>query len=69
MKRTERAQEIKRIVNSLLLMMEDAASYRNDLENIGCSADAKLLDTITGKLYNLSANLQDKVRMLEQDRG
>ena len=68
MKHTEKAQEIKRIADSLLSMMEDTALYRNDLENIGCAADAKLLDTINSKLYNLSSKLQDKVRMLEQDR-
>ena len=49
-------------------MMEETSLYRNDLKNIGCAADAKLLDTISGKLYNLSTKLQDKAKKLERDR-
>ena len=67
MKREEKAREIKRIADSLLGMVEETALYRNDLEGIGCAADAKLLDTINSKLYILSNKLQDRAKILEQN--
>jgi hypothetical protein len=59
---TRRKEEISRIAERLFEMMMDTASYRNDLEEIGCKAEAKLLDTICSKLNILSEKLTDKVR-------
>ena len=65
MTKQERGHEIKVIVDD----MYDDAFYRlvsamHDLEELGCKAECKRLDTILGKLERLCNDLSDKARGL-----
>ena len=60
MDKTERKGRITMIANDLFDTMTDMACWRNDLEGIGCKKEAKLLDTIVGKLNLLCEKLNEK---------
>ena len=58
----ERREEIDRITDEMMFAFDTLCACKNRLDEIGCKAYAKKLDTITGKLYNLSLSLCDKMR-------
>lgn len=60
MTQEEKKLELLTIRSHLVTVMEDCIGYRNRLEEIRCSAEAKRLDTIAGKLYDLLLRLKDK---------
>ena len=62
MTKEERKKELNTIANHLAMVVEDLVDYRDRLEEAHCGKEAKLLDTITGKLYNLQWILSDKTR-------
>lgn len=57
----DRENEIVEMVERISSSMEDMASIRNKLEELHMKAEAKTLDTITGKMYNLIWRLKDKM--------
>lgn len=62
MTKEERKQELLTIANHLAMVTEDLMDYRDRLEAAQCKQESKLLDTITGKLYNLQWIVSDKAR-------
>ena len=63
MTREEKKVELQVIRNLLMLAMEDCIGCRDKLETIGgCAGEAKRLDTIVGKLYDLAVMLHDKAK-------
>lgn len=65
MTRKERGEEIKRIVDDMYgNSFNDLVSAMHDLEELGCKAECRKLDTILGKLENLCNDLVDKARGL-----
>ena len=64
MTKEERKEEMATIANHLAMVVEDLVDYRDRLEEARCGKEAKLLDTITGKLYNLQWIVSDKARGL-----
>lgn len=65
MTRQERKEKIQRIADLIWYEFSDLLSYKNYLEEIGCMAEAKKLDTVCGKLYNLSNQLQNKCKKMK----
>lgn len=67
MTKKERGEEIRRIVDDMYDSSFDRiVSAMHDLEELGCKAECKKLDTICGKLENLCNDLMDKARGLMQ---
>lgn len=63
MTQEERTSQIKIIASHLYDHdMHDIIHYRNTLEEIGCKYEAKLLDTIVGKLESVAIRLNYKVK-------
>ena len=62
MTREEKRTELLTIGNHLAMVTEDLIAYRNMLEETGNRREAKLLDTITGKLYNLQWIIIEKAK-------
>lgn len=62
MTREEKKSELRVIADHLNNVDCDLIDYIHRLEEIGCKREAKLLDTIAGKLYNLVWVLTDKGR-------
>ena len=62
MTKDERGSELRIIANHLAMVTEDLIHYRDRLEAAQCKRESKLLDTITGKLYNLQWIVGDKAR-------
>ena len=62
MTKEERCSELRVISNHLAMVVEDLIDYRDRLEAAQCKHESKLLDTITGKLYNLQWIVGDKAR-------
>lgn len=61
MKRTKR-EELKEMYDKVFFEMNELASYRNRLAEIGCKREADMLDTVTGKLYTITERIADKMR-------
>ena len=65
MTKSERGQEIKRIVDDMYGNSFDRlVSAFHDLEELGCKKECKRFDTILSKLENLCNDLCDKARGL-----
>ena len=62
MTREEKKQELLIIANHLAMVTEDLCHYMDRLEEIGDKRHAKMLDTVTGKLYNLQWIIADKAK-------
>lgn len=62
MTKAERKEELLTIANHLAMVTEDLTDYRDRLEAARCKREADMLDTITGKLYNLQWIISDKAR-------
>ena len=62
MKKEERKTELLVIANHLAMVTEDLCNYRDRLEAAKCKRESDMLDTITGKLYNLQWIISDKAR-------
>ena len=62
MTKEERCSELRVISNHLAMVVEDLIDYRDRLEAAQCKRESKLLDTITGHLYNLQWIVGDKAR-------
>lgn len=60
MTKEERQSELRIIANHMQAVMEDLISYKSRLEETGCKREAKLLDTVAGKLYNCIWYIIDK---------
>ena len=54
--------EIEKITDEMMSAFDTLCDCKNRLDEIACKAYAKKLDTITGKLYNLTMHLCDKAR-------
>lgn len=65
MTKNERGKEIKIIVDHMYsCSFMDLVSSMHELEELGCKAECRKLDTILGKLENLCNDLSDKARGL-----
>ena len=65
MTRKERGEEILRIIDDMYCdCFEKMVRYYHDLEELGCKAECKKMDTILGKLENLCHDFCDKARKL-----
>ena len=62
MKKDERKAELLTIANHLAMVTEDLIDYKGRLETAKCKRESDMLDTITGKLYNLQWIVSDKAR-------
>ena len=62
MTKEERKIKLNTIANHLAMVVEDLVDYKYRLEEARFGNEAKLLDTITRKLYNLQWILSDKAR-------
>lgn len=61
MKVAERKGEVEEMMRTLSLSLEDMVSIRNRLEELHMKSEAKKLETISGKMYNLIWELKEKV--------
>lgn len=65
MTKEERGEAIKNIADDMYGdSFNQLVSAMHDLEELGCKAECKKLDTILGKLENLCNDLVDKARGL-----
>ena len=62
MTREERKTELLTIANHLSSVVEDLVDYRDRLEEANSKREAKMLDTVIGKLYNLQWIVSDKAK-------
>ena len=62
MTKEERKSELRVIANHIAMVTEDLIDYRDRLEAAKCKREADMLDTITGKLYNLQWCVGDKAK-------
>ena len=53
MTREEKKTEMRIIAAHLITVMEDCCTYRHRLEECNSTREAKLMDTVIGKLYTL----------------
>ena len=64
MKKGDRRCEIDNISDDMYYSFGSLVANMHRLEEIGCKAEAKKLDTIVGKLENLCRQLTEKARNL-----
>lgn len=62
MTKQERSEKLQSISSRISSINEDLIHYTHELEELGCKAEAKKLDTVTGKLYNLEYDLYSKTK-------
>lgn len=62
MTREEKRTELRTVAGHLMTTFEDLTAYRNRLEETGNRREAKLLDTVIGKLYNLQWIITEKAK-------
>ena len=60
MTRDERKAELANISDRLFCMMDDMRGYRDRLEEIGCKRESEQLDSIMGRVLNLSDKIARK---------
>lgn len=60
MTKDEKRREILEISEHIGYCLDRLAVDKNRLEEIGCKHEARLMDTITGKLYNLMYKVAEK---------
>ena len=61
MRREEKKERLHRIDEQIHSIMMECEHYRYELEEIGSKHEAKRLDTITGKLYDIMIKLEQKI--------
>lgn len=60
MTKQDKQERLRRIDEQIHNIMMDCAHYRDELEEIGSKREADRLDTIAGKLYDLTCKLEQK---------